>query len=73
MHASLHELTQNYIVIEGLLQRGHISPINRKQIEAVLDEIGEEIVSTVRASMDDDEDSYRFNGQYTPEPPRPDH
>src|SRR3954468_23765804 len=73
MNASLHELTAHYVLIEGLLKTGHMSPINRKQIEVVLDEIGEEIVSTIRASMDDDEDLYRFSGTHTPELPHHHH
>ena len=61
MNASIHELTQSYVVIEQLLENRHISPINRRQIEIVLDEIGQEIVATVRARMDDTEDFYQFS------------
>ena len=55
MSISLHGLIRTYVLIETSLNTRPLSEADKRQLEVLRDELGEEIVSAVRTKMRSEE------------------
>jgi len=63
MNCSLHDLTRAYITIDERLRMTLMADTSRRQLELFRDEIGEEIVTVVRAQMKETPEHERLGGR----------